>query len=183
MLCCSKKKKLPSFKNVDIYVLSQKYRFSNQELQLNEGRFNRMAQGDTFNLQAFRDNMGLLGLQSTRVIADRIFRVMDKKNTGQVNFEEFLDYMDVLMHGTPDEKSYQSFKLVKKRDREEITYDDFASWLISVWKMYNALTGSEVNASEDGIRKYFDSLDLKKDGVIDFEEYKQSMQNNKELFE
>ncbi|CAG9322188.1 unnamed protein product [Blepharisma stoltei] len=183
MLCCTKKKKLPMFKKADIYLLSQKYRLSNQELQLNEQRFNRMAQGDSFTIQAFRENMGLLGLQSTRMIADRIFKVMDKKNTGRVTFEEFLDYMDVLMHGTPDEKAYQSFKLVKKRDRDEITYDDFASWLISVWKMYNALTGSEVNASEDGIRKYFDLLDFKKDGVIDFEEYKLSMKNNKELFE
>jgi hypothetical protein len=34
--------------------------------------------------------MGILGLQSTAAIADRIFAVMDKQNKGIVNFEFYL---------------------------------------------------------------------------------------------
>ena len=174
---------MPSYKKQDFYILAHRYRFSPQELIQYLNRFNRMAQGDAFNLRAFRDTMGLLGLQSTRIIADRIFSVMDKDNKGKVTFEEFLAYMDVLIHGKSEEKAMQSFRLIAQRGKDVITYEDFATWLISVWKMYNALTGSEVSTSDSVIREYFCAIDIKQDGVIDFEEYKKSMKRNKQLFE
>jgi hypothetical protein len=44
--------------------------------------------------------MGLLGLDSTRLIADRIFYIMDSNRTGTVHWDEYLDYMYVLMYGS-----------------------------------------------------------------------------------
>lgn len=49
--------------------------------------------------------------------------------------------------------------------------------------MYNTLTGSEVSASQEDIRFYFDQLDTKCDDVIDLEEYTSSMTSNQNLFE
>jgi 1-phosphatidylinositol-4-phosphate 5-kinase len=122
--------------------------------------------------------MGLLGLESTAMIADRIFALMDRTNSGRVRFEEYLDYMDILMHGTPDERATQSFNLITLGKKPVITFDDFTSWLISVWKMYNAITGSRISAEEASIRQHFDFLDLNHDGVVDLIEYKASMKRN-----
>jgi Ca2+-binding EF-hand superfamily protein len=49
--------------------------------------------------------MGILGLQSTSGIADRIFNTMDSTDSGKVTFEQYLSYMAVIMFGTEDEKS------------------------------------------------------------------------------
>eukprot|EP00359_Climacostomum_virens_P004817 CAMPEP_0204908598 /NCGR_PEP_ID=MMETSP1397-20131031/7518_1 /ASSEMBLY_ACC=CAM_ASM_000891 /TAXON_ID=49980 /ORGANISM="Climacostomum Climacostomum virens, Strain Stock W-24" /LENGTH=698 /DNA_ID=CAMNT_0052078177 /DNA_START=144 /DNA_END=2240 /DNA_ORIENTATION=+ len=126
--------------------------------------------------------MGLLGLESTAVIADRIFALMDKTNKGNVTFEEYLDYMDILMHGTAEERGEQSFNLITKGETV-ITLNSFSEWLLSVWKMYNVLTGSRISASEDNIKQHFDLLDINKDGVVDLDEYQESMRSNSSLFE
>ncbi|CAG9334402.1 unnamed protein product [Blepharisma stoltei] len=180
---CGSKKKTLLRKDLDLKVLYQKYRFTKPELVTYKQRFDRMARGNGFTLDDFRENMGLLGMKSTRLIADRIFDVMNKSRSGKVVIEEYLSYMDILMHGTPQEKAQQSFKLIKNSKEGNITYNDFASWLINVWKMYNTLTGSEVSATQEDIRYYFDQLDTKHDDMIDLEEYTSSMSNNENLFE
>lgn len=48
--------------------------------------------------------------------------------------------------------------------------------------MYNALTGAEVSANESKIRTYFNRLDLKKDGIIDLEEYITALSNHDYIF-
>jgi len=184
MLCCKRKygkKKLPNKNTLDTNILAQNYRFSKQELQLYKQRFERMARGNGFTVEDFRENMGLLGLKSTRHIADRIFSVMDRREDGKVTLTEYLDYMDILIHGSPQEKAHQSFKLITKN--KTISYGEFTNYLISVWKMYNTLTGSEVNATSETIRRHFDLIDKKKDEVIDLEEYTESMCSNNVIFE
>mgnify|MGYP001048626800 CR=1 FL=1 len=188
MLCCTtnnsaKKKKPNEIEKVDFNKLLCKYRFGAKELYQYKQRFDRMAKNGIFTLESFRQNMGLLGLKSTSAITDRIFRVMDQTNQGNVSFEEFLEYMDVLINGSSEERAYQSFRLIAQKDMDLITYEDFSAWLVGVWKMYNALTGSDVSANEEAIKHNFNLIDYKEDGVIDFQEYKKSMVNHKSLFE
>ena len=72
--------------------------------------------------------MGLLGLEQTKFITDRIFDIIDIDGKGyvtlfiitfynnylykQVKFKEFLKYLDILMHGQQDKKAEISFKLI-----------------------------------------------------------------------
>ena len=49
--------------------------------------------------------------------------------------------------------------------------------------MYNILTGTEISATKENIKSYFDKLDTKADGVIDFEEFQQSLCNNSKVGE
>lgn len=180
--CGTKVKKFPSMDGIRLATLCQQYRFSPQELLLYKKRFERMSLGNSVTLERFRENMGLLGLESTAVIADRIFALMDKTGRGMVTFEEYLDYMDILMHGNAEERAEQSFNLITRGD-SVISLNSFSEWLLSVWKMYNVLTGSRISASEDNIKQHFDLLDINKDGVVDLEEYKESMRSNSSLFE
>lgn len=174
MKCCSSKSSSKRDQGNDLYLLSQKFRFSVQELLQYQNRFSRISKRKEMTLKQFRQSMGLLGLESTSLLADRIFICMDKSQKNKVSFEEFLEYMDVVMHGNKEEKCEQSYRLIAKYDKV-ITYSEFSVWLKSVWKMFNKLTGSEIKASEEKIRKSFIEIDFKNDGVIDYEEYRSSM--------
>lgn len=116
--------------------------------------------------------MGLFGLRTSSVIADRIFTIMDKSNSGCVSFTEFLDYMDVLINGSREEKIFQSFQLIAYKDKQLIHYDDFSSWIKGIRKVYNSINDVKIESSDENIRQCFDQVDLNKDGVIDFKEYK-----------
>ena len=80
-----------------------------------------------FSLSEFCKNMGPLGLESTRLISDRIFAVMNKSKSGEVSLQEYLEYMDILMHGTPYEKLVQSYRLITQDESKNIEYPQFES--------------------------------------------------------
>jgi Ca2+-binding EF-hand superfamily protein len=126
--------------------------------------------------------MGLLGLETTCLISDRIFSVMCKRRS-YVTLGSYLEYMDILLYGSPEEKAEQSFKLITNSDSDGITYEDFVEWLVSMWKMYNSLTGCEINTGSEVIEKYFKELDRNQDGIVDLNEYKEAMSENKNLYE
>lgn len=171
MKCCSKsKKKSNSF---DPYFLSQKYRFSPQELFEYQNRYNRITKGKEMTLKKFRKSLGILGLEETSVLADRIFKLMDRMNKGSVCFDEYLAYMDIVIHGTKDEKLLQSFYLISQGS-PFISFKDFTSWVKSVRKMSEKLSGSFISDRDDQIQQLFLSVDYKKDGTIDFEEFRRS---------
>lgn len=181
---CSSKSSRQNTRNNENIALLQKYnRFQQSELLSFKHRFQKISQDGGLTCETFMENMGLLGLESTRLIADRIFAVMNSSGSGRVSLEEYLDYNDVLMNGTQTERAEQSFKLITMRKSNDITFDDFATWLIEIGKLYNALTGSEVSTSEQELRQYFQSIDKGGDGKIDLEEYIQGMKENKNLFE
>lgn len=141
-----------------------------------------MTKEETFDLMQFRENMGLLGLESTSILADRIFAVMNKTGNGHVTFDEYLFYMDILTHGSEDEKAELSYKLITKGMLDPITYAQFAEMIISIWKLYNTITGSRVIDSEASIQTMFTQLDLNHDNLVDMREYKQCWKTNRQLF-
>ena len=51
------------------------------------------------NLNQFRENMGLLGLESASILSDRIFKVISSGNN-YVEFLSFIKYLDKSMHGS-----------------------------------------------------------------------------------
>lgn len=186
MICGKKTKKRKAIAavNLNLKILSQKYRFSNKEFSLYTTEFQKLAEGaQGFTLKNFCKNMGPLGLEPTRLISDRIFLVMNKSKSGQVSLKEYLEYMDILMHGTQQEKLFQSYRLITQDVTVDISYSQFESWIVSVWKMYNILTGAEISATKENIRSYFDKFDTKSDGRIDFEEFQNSAVNNTGLGE
>lgn len=181
--CSSKSRRTNSRNNENIALLQKYNRFQQSELLSFKHRFQKISQNGGLTCETFMENMGLLGLETTRLIADRIFAVMNSSGSGQVSLEEYLDYNDVLMHGTQTERAEQSFKLITMSKSNEITFDDFATWLIEIGKLYNSLTGSEVSTSEQELREYFQSIDTGGDDIIDLNEYIQGMKENKNLFE
>lgn len=173
----------PPLSSIHLATLSKQFRFTPQEILLYRKRFEHMTKTETFSLVQFRENMGLLGLESTSILADRIFAVMNRTGNGRVSFDEYLLYMDVLTQGSEDEKAELSYKLITKGLLEPITYEQFAEMILSIWKLYNTITGSRVIDSERSIQTIFEQLDLNHDHVVDMREYKHCWRNNKQLFE
>ena len=130
MFCVKKRSKRKALASLDINlkILSQKYRFSNKELTQYSSEYKKMSSKNSgFSLSEFCKNMGPLGLESTRLISDRIFAVMNKSKSGEVSLQEYLEYMDILMHGTPYEKLVQSYRLITQDESKNIEYPQFES--------------------------------------------------------
>lgn len=178
MICCGKKK-LPGYKLTSLYVLSHRFRFSTEELINQQHRFERMSENGIVTIDSFSLQLGSLGNKS---ITNRIFKAMNTSGSGHVTFEEYLEYMDILIHGSEDQKARQSFNLIKQKSSEVITKKEFNYWLVEMLKFYNNVTGQEINTSHQELEKYFEIIDMKKDGVIDFDEYKTTMREKKEIF-
>jgi 1-phosphatidylinositol-4-phosphate 5-kinase len=176
MLCGKKSRKALSQMDINLKILSQRYRFSNKELYQYTEEFKKISSGLLkFSVQDFCKNIGPLGLDSTRLISDRIFAVMNKTKSGEVTLKEYLEYMDILMYGTQGEKLYQTYRLITLDNSDHITYNQFESWILCVWKIHNILTGTEISATKENIKAHFDKLDTKADGIIDFEEFQISL--------
>jgi 1-phosphatidylinositol-4-phosphate 5-kinase len=181
MICGKKKSKRKALEPVDlnIKIMCQRYRFTSKEFEDYQKEFKSLSDGNSsFTLQSFCEKMGPLGLEPTRLISDRIFAVMNKTKSGKVSIEEYLEYMDIIMHGTSNEKVLQSFRLITQDSSKTISYSQFESWMIKVWKMLNILTGVEVSATKENISQLFLRLDGKNDGFIDFEEFEAAMKDN-----
>jgi Ca2+-binding EF-hand superfamily protein len=67
--------------------------------------------------------------------------------------------------------------------KKDLNHEDFKSMVVSVLTMYNTITGAHFQATDESIDYLFQMLDKKKDGVIDREEYGESMQEYKHIFE
>lgn len=170
--------------DLNIKILAQKYRFSAKEFEEYKKEFENLCSGQNFfTLEKFCEKMGPLGLEPTRLISDRIFIVMNKSKSGQVSMQEYLEYMDILMHGTRYEKVLQSYKLITQDNSKTICYSQFESWMIKVWKMLNILTGAQVSATKENVSALFTKLDKKGDGHIDFEEFESALSGNNGISE
>lgn len=56
--------------------------------------------------------MGIIGIESLSFLCDRMFNVMDKDNDGYITLDQYLNYIDVLLYGSEEEKLRQSFELL-----------------------------------------------------------------------
>ena len=172
--------------SIELATLCKIYRFSPQEILQFRQRFDYMSRDKKHRfvtLQEFRENMGLLGLESTNTLADRIFSSMDKDRSGQVSFRYYLDYMDVLLHGSDDEKAEQSFKLITRGSLEPISQEAFSEMMISILKLLNTIGGNRVVASSEMLANLFKQLDLDGDGFINIQDYKTGWKTNRRIFE
>ena len=73
----------------------------------------------------------MMGIESLSFLCDRMFSVMDRDKDGAVNLQEYLDYFDVMLHGSEDEKMKQSFDLLDTKKEGKIVLEDFKNIVIS----------------------------------------------------
>ena len=52
----------------------------------------------------YKDSLGMMGIESLSFLSDRMFDAMDQDQDGCISLQEYLDYFDVMLHGSEDEK-------------------------------------------------------------------------------
>ena len=88
---------------------------------------------------------------------------------------DYMDYMDVLLHGTEDEKLHQSFALLDIKNRNKVNYKSFLEVAQNVSRMWAAAYGKSgifvfqnhsnyhiVEMDEEVIKKVFETISSKK---------------------
>lgn len=93
MFVCGRQRKKPATRlsNEELSILEKNTRFSNEEIKNIRDRFFRISNASKkITKKQFRENMGLLGLETVFFISDRIFDMLDSdKDSEVINNEEF----------------------------------------------------------------------------------------------
>ena len=74
---------------------------------------------------AYKESLGIFGIDSLGFLSDRMFAVMDYENKGRIKLDEYLNYYDIMLYGTKEEKMKQSFDLLDERREGKINKEDF----------------------------------------------------------
>lgn len=84
--CLGKKKKKPyEFTRLQLQNQYQKeWRFNEEELFEFTKRFESYAINHRLSHKNYRESLGIIGIESLSFLCDRMFKVMDKNNTGYV---------------------------------------------------------------------------------------------------
>lgn len=91
-------------------------------------------------------------------------------NNLKASFEEFVNYMNVLIKGDENEKALLSFRILDTGNKGRIVYKDIEKMLFGVCLLWNCITGSKVVPNKNYIDHIFKSLDIKKSNEILFKE-------------
>lgn len=113
-------------------------------------------------------------MESMSYICERMFDCIDKLKNKWISMIEYLDYMDIQIHGTEKEKLKQSFSLLDIRQRRKVTYKDFIDVAVNVTRMWSAAYG------KPGTLLFFENIVEMDEKVIKKVFYKIS--NNKKYF-
>ncbi|CAD8049461.1 unnamed protein product [Paramecium sonneborni] len=173
MLCCGKNGNQHSLKNK-----MTRFRFSAEEVQELQRRFQRMTNGSNYlTKNQFRDNMGLLGLETVQVLSDCLFQIIDEDQDGKIQFNEFLAYFDKITYGSQDEKAEISYKLIDQNRKGFFTLRDFQQTMQALIDSWVVMTGTAItNEIRDHLEKrvgyIFTQMDKNNDEKVSFIEYK-----------
>lgn len=62
-----------------------------------------------------------------------------------MNFEEFLDYLDILLNGSIDEKNELTFYLIDTQKKGYFNIDDLKSLVLSIVNIWLVFSGNQIS--------------------------------------
>lgn len=67
----------------------------------------------------------MMGVLGQSYMSERIFHAMDSDNNGTIDIGEFLDYYDIMINGSKEEKRSQNFKMMDLKGKGNIDFNTF----------------------------------------------------------
>lgn len=123
----------------------------------------------------------MMGMDSLSFLCNRMFNVMDRHSNGHIYLRDYLDYFDVMLHGSEQEKMQQTFDLLDIKGKGKIFLPDFKDIVISFAQMWsNAMGGQPVTLTSSYIKNTFQLIAEGKD-YFDSKDYSKQMEVNPNL--
>lgn len=152
-LCCNSYK--PSYFNppeVDELMRYPKFDTMPQEdVMAFYMRYRNITKGQPFlNRKQFIEMLNSFSLFPNRKVANRMFDVVDKDQSSQIDFIEFMKYIFLLLDGSKEEKANFIFKMIAFKDKKDFGLNDLIGFYTLVTyddKMLSS-TLSDMNESD-----------------------------------
>lgn len=110
--------KYPAFSNMD-----------EQDVMAFHMRYRGITKGQPFlNRPQFIDMLRSFSLYPSRKVADRMFDIVDRDGSSQIDFIEFMKYIFLLLDGSKDEKSNFIFSMIANKGKDAFTFHDLTSF-------------------------------------------------------
>ncbi|XP_021754371.1 calcineurin B-like protein 7 isoform X2 [Chenopodium quinoa] len=122
--------------------------------------------------------LALLGNCGQRnLFVDRVFKMFDLKNNGVIRFEDFVRSLSIFHPSTPEaDKIAFAFSFYDVRNTGYIEWEELKEMLLAIFEELDVKPSD--NLVETILKKTFLEVDLKKDGKIDQEEWREYMARN-----
>lgn len=142
-------------------------------------RFKAYAIEDHMTKKQFKSMMGILG---ETYFATRMFDVMDEDSTGKITLGQYLDFNDIMMHGTEEEKKKQNYRMLDIKGEGIITYESFEEFIFNILDMYHQTLSQKVETERESIKKKFYEISGGKD-ILTYADYSRALDKNPRLFD
>ncbi|KAK4471717.1 hypothetical protein MN116_005119 [Schistosoma mekongi] len=164
-------------KPVGIKTLLRKTRFSRKELQIMYQGFKQECPAGTLNEDSFKDIYCKFFPQGdATVYAQLVFRSFDQEHNGTLTFEQYIQCLSCLMHGTQNDKLRWAFRLYDINGDGFVTKSEMLKVVNAIYDLLGRNTEPPINESTtvNHVERVFQRLDLNQDGVISYEEFLQA---------
>ena len=156
-------------------------RFGEQELAHLIRRFNGVAVRGRLEQDSFRKTLGVLGMEVFSFLSGRMFEVMDTNHDSFVTLDEYLSYLDVMVHGNQAEKQLQSFRILAVSNTERVSFEDWEFVIMQLQLMFSSISGQRWVTPHAEIKKVFEYLDQQQRGYFTFADYERVLVEHPDL--
>ncbi|CAI2383312.1 unnamed protein product [Moneuplotes crassus] len=134
---------------------------------------------DEMDKNMFKSMMGVIG---ETYFASRMFDVIDRDSDGTIDLGEYLDFNDIMMNGTEEEKKRQNFRMLDIKGKGKIDYSSFEEFIFNIIDMFHQTLSQKVETEKDSIKHKFYEISQGKE-IITYTEYSEALSKNPKLFD
>ncbi|XP_024627553.1 calcineurin B-like protein 7 [Medicago truncatula] len=173
----------PQFRHEDPAILAEQTYFNVSEIEALYDLFMKlsssMVNDGLISKEEFQ--LGLFGSSKKQnLFGDRVFNIFDSKNDGMIDFGEFVKALSVFHPAAPQpQKAAFAFRLYDIWQRGFIERDEVREMILALLRESDLVLSHEM--IEVIIDKAFQEADLKRDGIIDQEEWESFVAQNPSL--
>ncbi|CAL8072330.1 unnamed protein product [Calicophoron daubneyi] len=161
-------------KPVAINTLLRKTQFSRRELQIMYQGFKQECPAGKLNEEVFKEIYCKFFPQGDATMyAQLVFRSFDQEHNGTLTFEQFIQALSSLTHGSQTDKLSWAFRLYDLNGDGVISKNEMLKVVNAIYDLLGRSTEPpiEENTITDHADRVFRRLDLNQDGVISKEEF------------